>query len=137
MIRKGQVRWLAKGDVLGQRSFIHRFLASLPETRQRAATPLPATSPLFATDPFATENDQEHAIESHAYLHQELHCLLNNHRVNAPVSLLLSQSQLVSARRNIRKVHREMQNDDGFFECCCDRTAKDRFPTYLGQHNLI
>jgi transposase-like protein len=25
MIRKGQVRWLAKGDVLGQRSFIHRL----------------------------------------------------------------------------------------------------------------
>ena len=23
MIRKGQVRWLAKGDVLGQRAFIH------------------------------------------------------------------------------------------------------------------
>ena len=23
MIRKGQVRWLAKGDVLGQRNFIH------------------------------------------------------------------------------------------------------------------
>jgi len=23
MIRKGQVRWLAKGDVLGQRAFVH------------------------------------------------------------------------------------------------------------------
>jgi hypothetical protein len=23
MIRKGQVRWLAKGDILGQRAFIH------------------------------------------------------------------------------------------------------------------
>ncbi len=23
IIRKGQVRWLAKGDVLGQRAFIH------------------------------------------------------------------------------------------------------------------
>jgi hypothetical protein len=23
MIRKGQVRWLAKGDALGQRAFIH------------------------------------------------------------------------------------------------------------------
>ena len=84
----------------------------------------------------ARDNDQEHVRESHGYLHQELHCLLNNHRVNAPVSLWLSQSQLVNARRNIGKVHREMQNDDGFFECCCDRTAKDRFPTYSGKHNL-
>jgi len=85
----------------------------------------------------ATENDQEHAIESHAYLHQELHFLLNNHRVHAPVSRWLSQSELVSARRNVGKIHREMQNDYGFFECCCDRTAKGRFPTYPGQHNLI
>jgi hypothetical protein len=25
MIREGQVRWLAKGDVLGQHAFIHRL----------------------------------------------------------------------------------------------------------------
>jgi hypothetical protein len=28
MIRKGQVRWLAKGDVLGQRSFVHRLFGA-------------------------------------------------------------------------------------------------------------
>jgi hypothetical protein len=25
VIRKGQIRWLAKGDVMGQRQFIHSF----------------------------------------------------------------------------------------------------------------
>jgi hypothetical protein len=25
MIRKGQVRWLGKGDVIGQRQFIHKL----------------------------------------------------------------------------------------------------------------
>ena len=29
MIRKGQVCWLAKDDVLGQRAFIHHFTTSL------------------------------------------------------------------------------------------------------------
>jgi len=51
MIRKGQVRWLAKGEYSANVSSFAACLASLPETRQRAATPLPATSPLFATDP--------------------------------------------------------------------------------------
>jgi transposase-like protein len=36
-IRKGQIRWLSKGDVVGQRQFIHTLSASLrdPEFSNR------------------------------------------------------------------------------------------------------
>jgi hypothetical protein len=39
MIRKGQVGWLAKGDVLGQRAFIHSLSASPPKDLHRFARP--------------------------------------------------------------------------------------------------
>jgi hypothetical protein len=52
MIREGQVCWLARAMYSVNVPSFTACLASLPETRQRAATPLPATSPLFATDPY-------------------------------------------------------------------------------------
>jgi hypothetical protein len=32
LIRKGQIRWLPKGDVIGQRYFIHTCSALLPDS---------------------------------------------------------------------------------------------------------
>jgi hypothetical protein len=50
MIREGQVRWLAKGDVLGQRAFV-RSLASPRKKPLSICMAFCATSPPFATDP--------------------------------------------------------------------------------------
>jgi hypothetical protein len=50
MIRKGQVRWLAKGDVIGQVRFIHQVYGSLRDIPAASFLALPPLL-VFATHP--------------------------------------------------------------------------------------
>ena len=51
MIRKGQIRWLAKDDVVGQRQFIHTLFGTQRRPLRNSYLSLAAAA-LFATDPF-------------------------------------------------------------------------------------
>jgi hypothetical protein len=57
-IRKRQIRWVAKGDSVGQRQFIHFIFASLrsslPETTRSSLHSPP--HPVFATESVAVCN---------------------------------------------------------------------------------
>ena len=56
-IRKGQVRWVKKGDVLAQNQFIDRVFGSLSQLVSYAppSESLLVSSPVFATHPFRDE----------------------------------------------------------------------------------
>ena len=51
MTRKGQIRWLAKGDVLGQRRFIHTLFGMTAEN-SGISTLAYSLRTLFATHPW-------------------------------------------------------------------------------------
>ena len=53
MIRKGQVRWLAKGDIIGQVRFVERLLGSPYSGTSAMTSGSSAVGRLFATDPDA------------------------------------------------------------------------------------
>jgi hypothetical protein len=51
LIRKGQIRWLPQGDVVGQRRFIHTLFGIASYVSTTHTSGLSPPSDLFATDP--------------------------------------------------------------------------------------